>query len=67
MKCAAVLQNVLLTKIFSTAQNAFESGFSESRCILCAVFRMKHLNLTGIVELANQICQLGKETRNKWY
>lgn len=62
-----IAKRVTNENLFNGCKTAFESGFSRIKMyFMCGFPHETPEDLTGIVELANQICQLGKEARNKW-
>lgn len=62
-----IAKRVTNEDLFSGCKAAFENGFSRIKMyFMCGFPCETNDDLTGIVELSNQICKLGKEIRNKW-
>lgn len=62
-----IAKRVTNDDLFSGCKSAFESGFTRIKMyFMCGFPSETEEDLTGIVELSNQICRQGKEIRNKW-
>ncbi|MBR5757104.1 MAG: radical SAM protein [Thermoguttaceae bacterium] len=62
-----VAKRVTNEDLYNGCKAAFEHGFSRIKMyFMCGFPHETPEDLVGIVELANQMCRLGKETRNKW-
>lgn len=62
-----IAKRVTNEDLFSGCKAAFENGFSRIKMyFMCGFPQETQDDLSGIVELANQICRQGKELKNKW-
>ncbi len=62
-----IAKRVTNEDLFSGCKAAYENGFSRIKMyFMCGFPHETEEDLSGIVELANQICRLGKEVRNRW-
>ena len=62
-----IAKRVTNEDLFSGCRSAFERGFSRIKMyFMCGFPHETEEDVAGIVELSNQICQLGKDVRGKW-
>lgn len=62
-----IAKRVTNDDLFAGCRAAFEHGFFRIKMyFMCGFPREQEEDLSGIVELSNQICHLGKEIRKKW-
>ena len=62
-----IAKRVTNEDLFSGCRTAFEHGFSRIKMyFMCGFPHEEDDDVVGIVELSNQICQLGKDVRGKW-
>ena len=62
-----IAKRVTNEDLISGCRAAFEHGFSRIKMyFMCGFPHETEEDVSGIVELANHMCRLGKETKNKW-
>lgn len=62
-----IAKRVTNEDLFSGCKAVYENGFSRIKMyFMCGFPHETKDDLSGIVELSNEICRLGKEVRNKW-